>query len=445
MRIFFLCSIIINFISAAPHFYLILTTNNPELSSKNIQAVYDQTYTDWSLCINKNLAQQDQIGDIYRIIHDNVPDDSVVVLLDDTILLHPRVLEELAQEYCDGTRWLGIDKPSVGIFTFRAWLFKNIKLEDLVEHGVFCSGGAKNIFMPHLLRLATYIQTPLIDRVEKLSQEKVDMIVYSKDRPMQLYAFLESAHKLITGLASITVIYHAANQDFRLGYRKVKEVFPEVHFVRQSMRNPRQDFKTLTLKILHNIPGAYLIFAVDDIIVKDFINMQETIKVLEQTFSYGAFFRLGTHTDYCYSESRYQGIPPLMHIRDDLYAWQFKMGVGDWKYPNNLDMTLYRKADIIEAFSALNYNSPNTLEGSWAFGRCPDLNKIAVCYALSKIVNIPLNIVQHDCSNHHMNLFTAKQLLQKFNAGLKIDISRLFKIINKSAHIDFVPTFIAHG
>jgi hypothetical protein len=88
----------------------------------------------------------------------------------------------------------------------------------------------------------------------------------------------------------------------------------------------------------------------------------------------------------------------------------------------------------------LDFLNPNSLEGEWAAkanGR-----KIGLCFAHSKVINIPLNIVTHSVNNRNMNFLSKEELLNKFEEGYKIDISPLEKINNESAHYEYQPQFI---
>lgn len=70
------------------------------------------------------------------------------------------------------------------------------------------------------------------------------------------------------------------------------------------------------------------------------------------------------------------------------------------------------------------------------------MKKSGLCYTTTKIVNIPLNIVQTEWVTPHMKAYDANTLLKMFNNGLKIAIDDLHKIDNKSAHLDFTVRFI---
>ena len=274
---------------------------------------------------------------------------------------------------------------------------------------------------------------------------KTDLIVFSFDRPLQLYALLESVEKYVTGLNKTFVIYRASNQSFDHAYEIVRERFISVSFVKQG-DNPRADFKPFTLKAFDETAAEYVIFAVDDIVVKDSIDLAACIDALEKTKAYGFYFRLGLNLNQCYPyNNRHQPLPALKLVDEALgiYSWQFSQGMLDWNYPNTVDMTLYRKKDIANDLHAIPFSFPNTLEGNWdglSHGR---KHLCGLCFEKSKIVNLPLNRVQHEYNNKVMNALSPQELLELFEQGKKMDISPLAQIANKAAHMEYVPTFCA--
>ncbi len=272
-------------------------------------------------------------------------------------------------------------------------------------------------------------------------QPNVDMIIFSFDRPMQLYALLESIDTYVTGLSRIEVIYRSSNDQYQKGYDIVAQTFPQAQFTRQGS-NPRADFKPLTEHALKRTGNEFVVFAVDDIVVKDDFDMLFCAKQLKQFGAYGFYFRLGFNLSECYMLNCKQPIPTGRQS-GDIFEWTLANGSCDWGYPNTVDMTLYRKADILPVISSLTYHSPNTLEAHWHEQYRSVLHKKGICFTFSKIVNMPLNLVQQDYQgNRHMSEMSAAHLLEQFLSGNKIDISRLHKIHNKGAHMECCPTFI---
>lgn len=277
----------------------------------------------------------------------------------------------------------------------------------------------------------------------KLTAQKtgdVDLVVFSYDRPLQLYAFLESATKYLKGVETTTVIYRVTDKDYARGYEQVKAQFPSVSFIQQSS-NPYQDFKPLLLKASFESPTSHIVYGVDDIVVTDHVDMHQVVAALEKADAYGFFLRLGIHVTECYMANKPQRVPPLQKVSEDIYSWTFNQGDGDWAYPNSQDMTVYRKKDLKDLYQHMNFVSPNSCEGQWS--AYADLTKKGLCFSTAKIVNIPMNLVQSIyVTNRNMNLFTPKELLAKFNEGLKMDIEPLYQAKFNSVHVEYVPSFV---
>lgn len=270
-------------------------------------------------------------------------------------------------------------------------------------------------------------------------KKEADIVIYSYDRPMQLFALLESIEKLMINIGEVHVIYRISNKRFKQAYDMVNQYFQTVQFIKQNV-NPN-NFKTVTLQSISSLPSDYILLAVDDIIITDHIDLSDCIKYLEETNAYGFYLRLGKNINYSYPTNQSMEIPTLTSVSSYVYKWSFKDGICCWKYPNTLDMTLYRKSDLA-ILTKLPFQSPNQLEAQWHIQAQPIMHKIGLCYEHSKIVNIPLNKVQVDFNNRSMEALVPQTLLEYFEQGLKIDIQPLFRIKNRSAHMEFIPMFI---
>jgi hypothetical protein len=267
---------------------------------------------------------------------------------------------------------------------------------------------------------------------------KTDLVIFSYDRPLQLHACLESIYQHVSNVDQIVIIYRSSEKGFSSAYEKVKQDFPGTCWYLQS-HQAENDFKNLVLNAVYNNKANYVAFVVDDIIIKDAIDLAECETYLQMTGAYGFHLRLGHHLNFCYSCNSFQAVPPNLHVDKEIYSWKFSQGSFDWKYPNCLDMTVYNKQEIEADLRLISFQNPNTFEGAWM--RLAKFDKIGLFYSSSKLVNIPLNVVS-TFKNRQMNLFSKQVLLEKYNAGLKIDIRPLYQIQNCSAHIEYEPSFI---
>jgi hypothetical protein len=267
---------------------------------------------------------------------------------------------------------------------------------------------------------------------------QADLVIFSYDRPMQLYALLQSCEQNITGLTSTSVIYRVSNTDYQTGYDLVVAKFPNVQFKLQ--QDPPNDFKPLVMQTVFTENQAeYVIFAVDDIIVKTPVNLSACIDLLQQTKAYTFLLRLGQNINYTYMLDKVTLPPAVNPVADHVNRYCFAKCAGDWRYPNNLDMSLYRKTDLYETFLKLNYKNPNQLEGVWAARA--DYKLTGLYFDNSKIVNLPLNLVNLS-TNKFMASYTTQELLRLFLAGQVIDLSPFKDLEHHSAHIDYDLQFV---
>ena len=364
--------------------------------------------------------------------------------------------------------------------TFYAGLFKRIQLKDLVEDNHFFTAAwdlalmlpmmemarEHSYFTPDVFYVYNY-ETPLTDaKIRLAEQERIekkvrsmpvylplecdprtpfgegsftDIMVFSYNRPMQLYACLESMEKYIHGVRSIQVIYRES-QDYNSGYEEVKKAFPQIQFFKQS-QEPKKDFKPLVMEGVFGNRGQgadYILFAVDDIIITDKIDLQKDIIKLQETGAYGCFYRLGTHLNYCFMTDQPQKVPPLLEVGEGLLAWQFNKGEWDWNYPNALDLVLYKKESIRQDLEKVKFTYPNDFEGGWC--KLADATKFGICYEKAKMVNIPMNAISKNPRAAYS--FTIEALNEMFLEGLKIDIDPLYQTVYRSAHEDVRPQFV---
>ena len=207
--------------------------------------------------------------------------------------------------------------------------------------------------------------------------------------------------------------------------------FPRACFYQQ--RNAPHDFKFLTLTCLKKCLNSHVLFAVDDIVMKDHTDFGTCIDSMERYNAYGFFLRLGKNLNYCYATLSEQRLPDFLLDDGDVCLWNFEGSEYDWGYPNSLDMTIYRTDDIMNLLMELDYNSPNQLEHHMAMRA--DYSKKGICYHTSKIINLPINLVQTYTYNNCQHSYSAQQLLDLFDLGMKMDVQALYHANNRSSHM----------
>lgn len=268
-----------------------------------------------------------------------------------------------------------------------------------------------------------------------------DVLIFSYNRPLQLYAFLESFEQNVSNYERVAVIFRAQEKAYLSAYMDVLKRFSFVTAYHQG-KNPAVDFKPLVLNFCFPSfkSSSYCVFAVDDIVIKEPIDLKKDASILKIYDAYGVFYRLGKNINYCYMQNL-KTLPPQLYPIDDekTFLFHLKKGLGDWCYPNNLDFTLYDKKVFKNLFFELNFKNPNDLEKQWSKTIHPNFK--GICFSRSKIVNFPLNLVNLS-TNKFSKSYSINELLDKFQKGLKMKIDDLADFEHHSPHVDYAPFFI---
>lgn len=431
---------------------------------------------DEKVILIRNKQRLGPVACLYRAIDSCLDREIVIPLEAKNWLSSSFALKRLNLAYQNPDVWLTFGKtihyPSYNIedsnkASFYAGLFKEIRLKDLFQKGHFADhlesyqtplmdlfgGRFKKIKDPITFtneapaekgsiqkgEVAQYNPLTSFPSKKKVSP-KADILVFSFDRPLQLYACLESIQRYMTGIEEIHVLYRASSDLFKDGYEKVITAFPTVNFVMQSMKDPKHDFKSKVNKIVFDSPSQYILFGVDDIIVKDFVDLKYCMGQMEKTGAYGFYLRMGQNINYCYQFDKTQPVPMSHPLSSGIYAWDLSTGEYDWGFANSLDMTLFKKEILEKPFKELKFKTPNSLEFIWTKEFSPE-RAIGLYFEASKLINIPMNVVGRT-GNPHMNYLNTEELLDKFNQGLKVDIEPLFQVENSSPHLDYIPEFV---
>jgi len=93
----------------------------------------------------------------------------------------------------------------------------------------------------------------------------IDVVVFSKNRACQLDLTLRSILHNVKLLKSITVIYLAENQFYEDGYGIVKNLYPSIRFIKQTI------LKADLLEVIKDIDSYYLPMADDCLIIRQIV------------------------------------------------------------------------------------------------------------------------------------------------------------------------------
>jgi hypothetical protein len=246
-------------------------------------------------------------------------------------------------------------------------------------------------------------------------------LVFSKDRAIQLHAFIRSYERHVTPIGLMHVLYKASTPRHAHAYEQLFRTTP-LWVIPYEQTDFRQD-------VLGLLPSTGTgVFFVDDQV---FIRPWKVEKIP------GLSLRHGLHLTYCYSIGSCQPLPPHVEI-EGLVRWIWSQGVLDWGYPFSLDGHLYDLVELKSLIECIDFDSPNSLESNLQqftplFGQ-----RMGVCYRESRVVNVPWNSVQSSqYSNRHAHDVSAEQLLDAWEAKQQIRVDELYSVMNKSVHQEF--------
>ncbi len=259
----------------------------------------------------------------------------------------------------------------------------------------------------------------------------VEGIVFSMDRPLQLYSLLESYYKYCDVPAKLNILVKSSNDLINDEYLKIQSNFKnyDIKFYQENC------FKSDLQKIINNVKTTHIFFLVDDIIfIRKFCFNKYFL--IRNYNNYIFSLRLGRNLNYCYPRSKKQILPTLIN-KQKFYSWNWFTNLknGDWGYVFSVDGNIYSKNQIIKMSSIIDYKGPNSFESNMNIFKFIFMLKKGLCCDKSILVNVSLGRVNKEIENIS-GLLSMESLFLSWCKGFKIDINYFNKIDNKSAHIE---------
>ena len=212
-----------------------------------------------------------------------------------------------------------------GLKSFYAGFFQTIRLQDFLFRGSFINDAAELAFIfpllemgpEHVLFLAevAYIKRQRRDRhasrswvrdkqrveaylrslplyatihhwkraASQVHRYNSDVIIFSADRPLQLYATLESLRNNISDTSCIRVIYEASDSIFERAYLEIEAAFPAIEFL-AVCDYPTNTFNHLLMQVLaqKRAESPYLCILDDQVVIKEKVPLHRCIRTLEK-------------------------------------------------------------------------------------------------------------------------------------------------------------------
>jgi hypothetical protein len=254
----------------------------------------------------------------------------------------------------------------------------------------------------------------------------INIVVFSKDRAMQLELFLRSFNTFVRNADQyeIKVLYTISKDEYWQGYEKL---FHLNYFNTTLFRE--LDFKSNLTDLIDPAKEHTVFFTDDDVFINHFDFYDKQMESFEWDESIVCrSLRLNKVLTYCYPSQVPMKQPPF--FSDNTFNWN---GCdGDYGYPLSLDGHIFRTKDILQFLVREDYTSPNTLESKMARSTLGLPPKI-ILYDKAMIINNPCNQTQVDWTNIH-GKENLELLNERFLNGQVIALDNFVGINNTSCH-----------
>ena len=295
------------------------------------------------------------------------------------------------------------------------------------------------------LQLASAIHRLIKKGCKSQYVDGLSCVVFSKDRAIQLYALIETYQKFVKNPAPMYIIYNTSTHDHELSYIELLNIVggsKNIKFIKE-----KESFRKTLLFVLSTIKTKNFFFLTDDnIFIRNFdIDFSSKINPLKKILS----LRHNPNICYSYTARKHFTPPDFVPCQENKLLLEFNWFDKDyeWSDPWSVDGHIFLTEEVLVLSKISNYKLPNSYESALKSFNFLICGRKGVCHTKSVIMNIPMNIVQSECSNVS-GTTSASYLLKKWNDGLALDVSFLENYHILSTHddqaIDFKKRNINH-
>ncbi|XP_065197024.1 uncharacterized protein LOC135828505 isoform X1 [Sycon ciliatum] len=202
----------------------------------------------------------------------------------------------------------------------------------------------------------------------------LDVILFTRNRPVQLLSFVESLAMTLRGVTRVVVVLRSDDELFDKGYAIVEQQARHLGVQLKILNQNDEHFGNLLLQHFTSDASRYTLFAVDEIVWLRPLDLSTVLCYLEK--SNGVFgsaqLRLG-NANFRARYSRVQAQSWQLPSNSEflaLYPYQLPY---DWGYVLNVDGTLMKTSDVVTDLQDLLSTIPNPsrLENVWIVHRLP--------------------------------------------------------------------------
>ena len=271
----------------------------------------------------------------------------------------------------------------------------------------------------------------------KKENDNILSIVFSKDRAMQLDAFLVSYLEQVSNHGPMIILYKCSDEKHAESYRNLLLLYEseDMTFIEET------DFREQLISIIAESNHGKVILYCDDMIFThkiDYVELQ-SINTSEETLA----LTRGGDLDYSVVLDRELPIPPLTRHTENLqsFRWDHFDFFSDWTYPLGTTGYLYGTAELLSLMNVVEFKAPNSLETSMQVFRPYFMTRTGLCTKFATCVCVHANLTQTEGENRVIGTFSIEELLDYWEEKKRIKVCEFYNLPSRTTQFQ-AYTFI---
>jgi hypothetical protein len=262
----------------------------------------------------------------------------------------------------------------------------------------------------------------------KKENDNILSIVFSKDRAMQLDAFLVSYLEQVENHGPMIILYKCSDERHAESYRNLLLLYKteDMTFIEET------DFREQLISIIAESNHGKVILFCDDMIFThkiDYVELQ-SINTSEETLA----LTRGGDLDYSVVLDRELPIPPLTRHTENLqsFKWDYFDFFSDWTYPLGTTGYLYGTAELLSLMNVVEFKAPNSLETSMQVFRPYFITRTGLCTKFATCVCVHANLTQTEGENRVTGTFSIEELLNYWEERKRIKVREFYNLPSRT-------------
>lgn len=289
-------------------------------------------------------------------------------------------------------------------------------------HNWLRSKGHVLIKISELEFIRNFYREVLILCKTKSFDKKIDTIVFSKDRAMQLHAFLRSFMEKVSNRSTVYILYKTSNDSHKKSYEELKGIFKKEDFVFIEETN----FRDQLIEICSLSDAMTFGLFVDDMIFIQEVDYNYIIQfdTMNNIVSLGR----GKDLDFSIVLGKQQKLPTLTNAEHGFFhfKWDYSKEHNDWTYPLGVSGYFYGNVELNVMLRGIMFKAPNSLENNMQYFKPFFIHRNGICKDEVVCIAVHANIAQSESHNPTIGTFSIDELLHMWNENLMIDLDKFY-------------------